>query len=81
MKIVSFFKSAQLRSQTTLRSDAIWPEPEPLRNTLLPVNPLPISHIPAPYRDWVIDVSERMQCPPDFIAVAAMVTTASLIGY
>ena len=57
-----------------------WPEPEPLRNTLLDVTPLPICNIPEPYRDWIADVAERMQCPPDFIAVAAIVATAAIIG-
>lgn len=57
-----------------------WIEPEPIENVLLEVSPLPFNNIPAPFRDWVADVAERMQCPPDFIAVAAIVTTASLIG-
>lgn len=57
-----------------------WPEPEPLRNTLLDVKPLALTHIPEPYRDWIADVAERMQCPVDFVAVAAIVTTASIIG-
>lgn len=57
-----------------------WPEPEPLRNSLLDVVPLPICNIPGPYRDWIADVSDRMQCPPDFIAVAAVVATAAIIG-
>ena len=57
-----------------------WPEPEPLRNTLLDVIPLPVCNIPEPYRDWIADVAERMQCPPDFIAVAAIVATAAIIG-
>ena len=63
-----------------MRSAADWPEPDTLRNTLLPVNPLPICNIPEPFRDWIMDVAERMQCPHDFIAVTAIVTTASIIG-
>ncbi len=57
-----------------------WPEPEPLREALAEVGPLPIANIPVPYRDWIADVAERMQCPPDFVAVAAIVATASIIG-
>jgi hypothetical protein len=62
------------------KPDLDWPEPEPLRNTLLDVTPLPSCNIPEPYRDWISDVAERMQCPTDFIAVAAIVTTAAVIG-
>jgi putative DNA primase/helicase len=36
--------------------------------------------LPARLRDWVDDVSERMQCPPDFPAVASLVMLGSLIG-
>ena len=57
-----------------------WPEPEPLREALAEVGSLPIGNIPAPYRDWVADVAERMQCASDFIAVAAIVATAYIIG-
>lgn len=62
------------------QANSDWPEPELLRNTLLEVSPLPISSIPDAYCDWIIDVAERMQCPPDFVAVAAMVTTAAVVG-
>lgn len=57
-----------------------WPEPEPIKNTLLPVMPLPPANIPEAYRAWVTDVAKRMQCPVDFIAVAAIVATAGVIG-
>jgi hypothetical protein len=80
MKIASIFKPFQQSSQTFFRSTTDWPVPEPLRNTLLPVNPLPKNNIPEPFRDWIMDVADRMQCPHDFIAVAAIVTTASIIG-
>jgi hypothetical protein len=46
----------------------------------LPVETLPIALIPAPYRAWIADVSERMQTPPDFLATASMIVTASVIG-
>lgn len=57
-----------------------WIEPEPIENVLLEVNPLTANMIPEPYREWVADVAERMQCPMDFIVIAAIVVTASLIG-
>jgi hypothetical protein len=57
-----------------------WPEPEPICQELLPVEPLPLAIIPEPYQSWIADVSHRMQVPPDFIAVASIVITGSLIG-
>lgn len=57
-----------------------WPEPETIKHSLLPVLPLNTRIIPEPYREWVMDVAERMQCPVDFVAVAAIVVTASIIG-
>ena len=38
-----------------------WPEPETLRNTLQPVYQIHKAKIPEPFRDWILDVSERMQ--------------------
>lgn len=59
---------------------ADWPDPAPIKHELLPVLAMQPANIPAPYRDWVVDVTGRMQCPIDFIAVAAVVVTASIIG-
>lgn len=57
-----------------------WPEPEPIRQALAPVEPLPAGILPEPYRPWITDISHRMQCPVDFIAVAAMIKTGAIIG-
>jgi len=57
-----------------------WCEPEPIQQTLLPVIGLPKGNIPDAYRDWVCDIAHRMQCPVDYIAVALIVVTASIIG-
>lgn len=63
-----------------IRADSGWPKPEPIQQVLLPVIELPEGNIPEPYRAWVLDVAKRMQCPVDFVAVAAIVATASMIG-
>jgi hypothetical protein len=57
-----------------------WGNPMPLRNELQPVFPLSPSNFPVPFQDWILDVSDRMQCPPDYIVVAAIVATAAVIG-
>lgn len=78
-KILNVFQSGAT-NPALLTHDDDWPEPERLRNTLLEVTPLAMCNIPEPYRDWIEDVAERMQCPPDFIAIAAIVATGAIIG-
>ena len=62
------------------QSDADWGEPLPLKNSLFPVPALPDILIPAPLRAWVCDCAERIGVAPDYIAVAALVGLASLVG-
>lgn len=57
-----------------------WPEPQPIPTTLCPVESFDMGLLPVSLRDWIADVSERMQCPPDFPAVGAMVALSSVIG-
>jgi len=57
-----------------------WPTPEPIPSGLLPVDPFDFALLPESIRPWVADIAERMQCPPDFPAVAAMVALSSVIG-
>ena len=57
-----------------------WPEPSQIKGELLPVEPLRLSIIPSPFRAWIKDVSDRMQCPPDYVAAAMLVMTSSIIG-
>lgn len=57
-----------------------WPEPMPLPDGLPPVPPFDPDLLPDGFRPWVMDIAHRMQCPPDFPAVAAIVAASSLIG-
>jgi len=47
---------------------------------LSPVAPFDMNLLPKSLRSWISDVAERMQSPPDFIAVTAIVCLSSLIG-
>lgn len=47
---------------------------------LPPVNAFDAELLPVALRGWVMDIAHRMQCPPDFPAVAALVAISSLIG-
>ncbi|MEO7859197.1 MAG: DUF3987 domain-containing protein, partial [Nitrospirales bacterium] len=67
-------------SVLSVQSSREWLEILPVKTELLPVSPLPLAMIPAPFRGWVKDVSDRMQCPLDFIATAMIVVAGSIIG-
>ncbi|RYX81118.1 hypothetical protein EON83_25595 [bacterium] len=41
-----------------------WPQPQSLKNPLLPVPPLDTAMVPEPFRDWIWDCAERISCPP-----------------
>ena len=57
-----------------------WPEPESLPDALPDVDAFDADLLPEALRAWVMDIAHRMQCPPDFPAVAAIVAISSLIG-
>ena len=59
---------------------APWPNPEPLPSGLPAVAPFALDLLPAALRPWIADIAERMQCPPDYPAVSAMVTLAAVVG-
>jgi hypothetical protein len=50
------------------------------RPALLPVPEFDADLLPETLRPWCVDIAERMQCPLDFVAVAAMVTVAAVVG-
>jgi putative DNA primase/helicase len=54
--------------------------PRPLPAELPPVEPFEVRLLPAALAPWVMDTWERMQCPPDYPAVAAMVALAGVVG-
>lgn len=58
-----------------------WPDPKPIIAELKPVPAFDAGTLlPEALRAWIIDEAERMPCPPDFIAAAALVALGSIIG-
>jgi putative DNA primase/helicase len=57
-----------------------WPEILPLPQEHPPVAPFDYALLPAGFLPYVRDVAERMQCPPDYIAVGLMCSVGSLVG-
>ncbi len=60
--------------------DAGWPDPSPLPEALLPVAAFDFDLLPDALRPWIQDIAERVQCPPDFPAVGAMISLAAVVG-
>lgn len=57
-----------------------WPEPSELPSGAIPVDAFDYEFLPLALREWVRDISNRLQCPPDYVAVAAVVALGTLIG-
>ena len=55
-------------------------EPVPLENKVPEVMKLTPEMLPENISAFTFDVAERSQCPPEYVAVAALVTLSSLIG-
>ena len=57
-----------------------WPAPKPLPSGLAPVEPFSFDFLPDALAPWIEDIANRLQCPPDYVAVAALTSLGSLIG-
>jgi putative DNA primase/helicase len=57
-----------------------WPDPAALPAELPAVEAFALELLPDALRPWITDVAERVQCPPEFPAVAAMVALGSVLG-
>ena len=57
-----------------------WPTPTPLPASLPPVMPFDPALLPKALRPWIMDIAERLQCPPDFSTVAAMASIGAVVG-
>ncbi|MDI1292408.1 MAG: DUF3987 domain-containing protein [Methylobacter sp.] len=62
------------------RGDFDWQKPNEIETKTPSVQALSLELIPEPFRPWLMDVSHRMQMPPDFSTVTALVITGSIIG-
>lgn len=73
---------AQILTTSSLLEQAVdpWPELKPLTSSHRPVEPFDEALLPEAFRPWVMDAAERIQCPPDYIAVPIMVAASSVIG-
>jgi hypothetical protein len=57
-----------------------WNDPVDLPSGLKPVAAFDPEFLPRNIAPWVCDISDRMQCPPDFVAVSAVTALGSAVG-
>lgn len=58
----------------------VWPQPIALHDELPAVLPFNPDLLPSQLRGWVQDISDRMNCPADLVAIPAMVAAGACIG-
>lgn len=71
--------NTQIRS-ADLPLNTVWPQPQPLPADLPAVPLFDFACLPESLCPWVQDISERMQCSPDYPGVGAIVALGSLVG-
>jgi putative DNA primase/helicase len=74
------FEGSQGRRFSASEDPHEWTEPKPLPNGLSPVDAFDIRFLPDAIAPWVMDIANRLQCPPDYVAVSAMVALGATIG-
>ena len=57
-----------------------WPKPKPLPAGLAPVEAFSSEFLPDALAPWVDDIANRLQCPPDYVAVTALTAVGAVIG-
>lgn len=67
------------KQENALEAD-VWPDPLPIPDALPDVPAFDFALLPESLRPWIEDIAERVQCPPDFPAVGAMVSLSAVVG-
>ena len=57
-----------------------WPQPKPLPTGLAPVEPFSSEFLPDALGPWIEDIANRLQCPPDYVAITAITAIGAVIG-
>jgi putative DNA primase/helicase len=73
-------RAEQKQSASVVNKAPAWGEPQSLPKDLPDVPTFDFDCLPNTLRPWIQDIAERMQCPPDFPAVGAMIALGSLVG-
>jgi hypothetical protein len=78
LKEPNYQQSERTYTDITVQSD--WPILTLPSNQRPAVAPFDEDLLPDAFRGYIVDVAERLQCPPDFSAAAAMTFAGAVIG-
>jgi len=73
-------EAAEVAGSTNGESQKIYELPRPLPDPLPVVPAFDLGLLPNSIRPWVEDHADALQCPPEYVAVGAMVALAGTIG-
>ena len=79
-KIIALARNKRKHKSESAEQTADWPEPKPLPSGLAPVESFSSDFLPDALAPWVDDIANRLQCPPDYVAVAALTSLGAVIG-
>src|SRR5262249_37003276 len=79
-KIIALARDKRKHKAESTEQATDWPAPKELPTKLARVAPFDIEFLPPSIAPWVADISERLQCPPDFVAITALTALGSLSG-
>jgi Protein of unknown function (DUF3987) len=66
---------------STAAPNSAWPDPTMLLSDELSAAPqFPVNFLPGAICDFACDVTDRMQCPVDIVAIPLIISAAALIG-
>lgn len=74
-------KNFRISLNLHVQEEIDWHEPIPITVQQHKVPEfLPKILLPYPFDEWVLDEAYRMPCPPEYVAIASMVSLGSIIG-
>jgi putative DNA primase/helicase len=71
---------ARRYQQIAVKDPDGWPDPEDISTSLPNVFKFDERLLPGDFVPWIKDISERMQCPIEYLAVGAMVGAGAVVG-
>jgi hypothetical protein len=72
--------SSDKQSKASAREDEAWPDPGSLAPPVPPAPRFPMAALPHAITAFVADEADRMQAPPDLLAIPALIMLAGCIG-
>ncbi|MGY6278298.1 DUF3987 domain-containing protein [Methylomonas sp. MgM2] len=79
-EVIASQTAQTVTSNPSAATRGTWASPGEIRPKIPAVLAMTPELIPAPFRDWLADVSHRMQTPADFPVISTIVIFSSVIG-